>query len=457
MTLSNLELKNKYALILTPLLLVSIVLAFAVYPLFHDQVYAGVMLEDQDVSGLTRTELTEMLYQLNERSQEKLLLVYDGDQVYSIRARDVGFSVDVESTAQAIWNYGRVGSWWERIQSVHTASNKTQTLPVRITFDSNLLDEVVSAWKQQIEKTPQNASLSLVTGGIVPEVSGIRLMEAELKSALLRAFYRQDIQYVAMPVVAVEPKVTAESLRRAGIVVMQSIFSTRFNTNDVKRSMNIKLAANRINGLILQPGQTFSFNETVGPRDKASGFQEAMELFNGELVPGIGGGVCQVSSTLYNAALLANLEIKERLNHGKPLGYIGLGRDATVVYGVLDFKFVNSSDSPIMILCEVKNDTLYSAVFGREKLKERIDIVITDQKEIPPVTVKKPDLELFAGETKVEDEGAPGYIVKVYRMVSLEGKIIKREFLSTDKYLADNIVIKVGVKPNPEIPLRDNK
>lgn len=450
MSLPNLQLKTKYALVLAPLLLVSIVLAFVVYPLFYDRVYEGVMLEDRDVSGMTRTELNELLHQLNARGQEKLVLLYHGDQAYSVQARDVGFSIDVEATAETLWNYGRIGSWWERIQSIHTAGNKTQKLPVRIRFDSDRLDAVVAAWKQEIEKLPQNASLSLVTGGIVPEVKGVRLMEAELRTSLLRAFYRPDIQYVPMPVVTVEPKVTADSLRQAGIIVMQSIFSTRFNTGDVKRSMNIKLAADKINGQILQPGQTFSFNETVGPRDKASGFQEAMELFDGELVPGIGGGVCQVSSTLYNAALLANLAIKERLNHGKPLGYIGLGRDATVVYGVLDFKFVNSSDSPVMLLCEVKGDTLYSAIFGREKLKERIDIIITDQQEIPPVTIKKPDAELLAGETKIEDQGAPGYIVKVYRLASLEGKVIKREFLSRDKYMADNIVIKVGVKPNPE-------
>jgi vancomycin resistance protein YoaR len=455
--LPNLQLKSKYVLILAPLLLVSIGLTFAVYPLFHDQVYAGVMLEDQNVSGKTRTELIKMLSQSNERSREKTVSVYYGDQAYSIQARDVGFSIDVESTAAVIWNYGRVGSWWDRIQSIRTASSRDQNLPVHIVCDQEKLNAIVATWKRQLEKPPQNATLSLTTGGLIPETKGVRLMEAELKTSLLRSFYRDDIQYIPMPMVAVEPKVTAESLRQAGIVVMQSIFSTQFNTEDAKRSINVKLAADKINGQILQPGQTFSFNETVGPRDKASGFQEALEFFDGELVPGIGGGVCQVSSTIYNAALLANLDIKERLNHGKPLSYIGLGRDATVVYGVLDFKFVNSSNSPIMLMCEVKGNTLYAAVFGREKLKETIDIIIIDQKEIPPVTVKKPDPDLLVGETKVENKGAPGYDLKVYRLVSTEGKVIKREFLSKDQYMADNIIIKVGVKPKPVALIKDKK
>jgi vancomycin resistance protein YoaR len=455
--LPNLQLKSKYALILVPLLLVSIGLAFAVYPLFHDQVYAGVMLEDQNVSGKTRTELIEMLHESNERGLGRTVSVYYGDQAYSIQARDVGFSIDVESTAAVIWNYGRVGSWWDRIQSIRTASNQDQKLPVRIVFDQEKLNAIVAAWKRQLEKQPQNATLSLTTGGIVPETRGVRLMEAELKTSLLRSFYHDGSPYVAMPMVAVEPKVTAESLRQAGIVVMQSIFSTQFNAEDVKRSINVKLAADKINGQILQPGETFSFNETVGPRDKASGFQEALEFFDGELVPGIGGGVCQVSSTIYNAALLANLDITERLNHGKPLSYIALGRDATVVYGVIDFKFVNSSNSPIMLMSEVQGNTLYAAIFGREKLKETIDIIITEQKEIPPVTVKKPDPELPAGETKIENKGAPGYELKVYRLVSRGGKVIKREFLSKDQYMADNIIIKVGVKPKPVALIRDKK
>ena len=449
MKLPNLRLEKNYVLVLAPLLLVGIMLAFVVYPLFHDRVYVGVMLEDQDVSNKTRAELNEMLQAWDEHCREKAVLVYHGDQAYSIRAKDVGFSIDIDRTEAAIWNYGRVGSWWDRIRSIRAASTTVQNLPYRIIFDELKLDAIVLNWKGHIDKQPRNATVSLATGGVVPETPGLRLMEAELKSTLLRALHRSDIDYVAMPVVSVEPKVTVVSLRQAGIVVLQSVYSTRFNTEDEKRSTNVRLAAEKINGQLLQPGQTFSFNETVGPRDKVSGFQEAMEFFDGELVPGIGGGVCQVSSTLYNAALLANLDIKERLNHVKPLGYISLGRDATVAYGVLDFKFVNTSNSPVMLVCEVRGDTLYAAVFGREKIKETIEIYITEVKEIPPVTVKKPDPELLVGETKIENKGAPGYDLKVYRVVSTGGKVIKREFLSKDQYMAENIIIKVGIKPKP--------
>lgn len=457
MNLPNLQLKNKYVLALVPLLLVSIGLAFAVYPLFHDQVYGGVMLEDQSVAGKTRTELIELLRQWNERSREKTVFLYDGDQAYSVRASDVDFAIDVEATARAVWNYGRVGSWWERMQSIRTASSHEQRLPLQFTFSQDKMTAIVDAWKRQLEKPPQNATLSLTTGGIVPETKGLRLLDEKLRQSLLYAFYCDDISYLSMPVAAVEPKVTAASLRQAGIMVMQSSFSTRFNAEDRKRSMNVKLAADKINSHILQPGELFSFNETVGPRDSASGFQEAMEFFDGELVPGIGGGVCQVSSTIYNAVLLANLDIAERINHGKPLSYIPLGRDATVAYGVLDFKFVNSSDSPIMLRTEVRGDSIYAAVFGREKLKETITIVTADQREIPPVVVKKPDPDMAAGTTKIENKGAPGYELKVYRLISRDGRVIKREFLSKDRYMPDNTVVKVGVKPAPVSLIKKRK
>ncbi|MDU4961385.1 MAG: VanW family protein [Sporomusaceae bacterium] len=457
MNLPNLQLRNKYVMTLVPLLLVSVGLAFAVYPLFYEQVYAGVMLEDRIVAGKTQPELTEFLADWDEQIRLKTVYVDDGEQRYSVSADAIDLGIDVGATARNVWAYGRSGSWWQRIQSIRNAERYAQQLPLQLSLNEEKLDVIIAGWKQQLDQPPTNATLSLATGGIVPESKGRRLLDSDLKQLLLQAFCRDGDLRLAMPLTDVEPSVTADSLRRAGIVVMQSIFSTRFNTGDVKRSVNVKLAADKINSQILQPGEVFSFNEIVGPRDTASGFQEALEFFDGELVPGIGGGICQVSSTVYNAVLLANLDIKERLNHGKPLSYIGLGRDATVAYGIIDFKFVNSSDSPIMLRTEVKGDTIYAAVFGREKLKETVEITVSDQKEIPPAIVKKSDPHLPFGTIKAENEGSPGYELKVYRLIHKDGKLVKREFLSKDQYMPDNIVVRVGVKPAPAAPGKGRK
>jgi vancomycin resistance protein YoaR len=208
-------------------------------------------------------------------------------------------------------------------------------------------------------------------------------------------------------------------------------------------------AARRINGYILYPGQVFSFNQVVGPRDREHGFKEALEIVDGEFVPGIGGGVCQVSSTLYNAVLLANLAIVERTNHSKPLGYVGLGRDATVAYGALDFKFANDTGAPVVILAEAAKNRLTVGIVGREPLTVAVEIVAADRQVILPAVVKKQDPELYLGETRVDRQGKPGYEVTTLRVVRTGGREIRREVLARDRYQPENTVVKVGARLPP--------
>jgi len=197
------------------------------------------------------------------------------------------------------------------------------------------------------------------------------------------------------------------------------------------------------------PGQVFSFNQVVGPRDREHGFKEALEIVDGEFVPGIGGGVCQVSSTLYNAVLLANLPIVERTNHSKPLGYVGLGRDATVAYGARDFKFANNTGAPRVILAETTKNKLTVGIVGREPLAVAVDIVAADRQVIPPAVVKKQDPGLYLGETKVDRQGKPGYEVTTVRVVRAGSREIRREVVARDRYLPENTVVKVGTRLPP--------
>jgi vancomycin resistance protein VanW len=251
-----------------------------------------------------------------------------------------------------------------------------------------------------------------------------------------------------MPVTPVYTEITANDLAKNGIKELVAVYTTQFNANDVNRTANVKLSAQKISGKLLYPGQIFSYNDTVGPRERTQGFKEAMEIINGEFVPGVGGGVCQVSSTLYNAVLLAGLTIVERTNHSKPLSYVSLGRDATVVYNVLDFKFINDSQAPVMIVAEIIADKLCIGIFGQRVLEKNIDIITTQQQIIQPAIIKKEDATLMPGETKVEKPGKPGYEVTVVRVIrNNSGKELKREVISHDKYAPDNTIIRFGPEP----------
>ena len=142
-----------------------------------------------------------------------------------------------------------------------------------------------------------------------------------------------------------------------------SEFSTRY-VNNPNRTTNLRIAANKINGTVLMPGEVFSYNKTVGERTISAGYKDAAMYVNGETVDGLGGGICQVTSTLYEATLYANLEIVERANHQFVTSYLGPGLDATVVWGLTDFQFKNNRNYPIKIICSVENGSCYFQIRG---------------------------------------------------------------------------------------------
>lgn len=409
-------------------------------------VFAGVKVDGENLGGMSRGEMENWLRSKADMAAKNKLTFYYQDIQYNVDPQQIEYSLDVAGTADAVWRYGRDGSWWQRIKSIYFARIHGYDVPVSIYYSEERLNKLLVQWAEKIDRPAKNASLSLETGKIIPEQRGRRVDFEENKEQLLRVLREKSAQLPIL-VQEVSPRISASDIEKSGVKDLLGIYTTYFNNNDINRTTNIRLAVEKINGTLLQPGEVFSYNDIVGPRDIQHGFKEAMEIVNGELVPGIGGGVCQGSSTLYNAVLFAGLQIMERTNHSKPLSYVPLGRDATVAYGALDFKFVNNSPVPVMILAEVQGNQLKMGVFGKDTSGETVQIVVTDQREIPPGIIQRPDATLNAGEKKVEQPGSPGYEVTVLRIWQKNGKEVRREVLSRDQYLPTNTIVRVGVKP----------
>ncbi|WP_333594665.1 VanW family protein, partial [Anaerospora hongkongensis] len=375
--------------------------------------------------------------------------LYYGDTRFYVEPKSIDFAIDIDATIEEAWNFGRRGTLWERLQNIRTASEQGYRIPVRIRYNDNKLSYLLDQWRETIDQPSRNAALSVLTGAIVPQEPGRQLEIEAVRPLIVQALRSPEAISLPLPVKSLEPEITVADINQTGIRELLATYTTKFDAKEANRSANIKLSARRINGQIIYPGRTFSFNEIVGPREKNQGFKEALEIVDGEFVPGIGGGVCQVSSTLYNAVLMANMEITERFNHSKPLGYVPIGRDATVAYGVLDFKFTNTSNGPVMIMAEVEKDTLVVGLFGQNHPQEAVEVVSVDRQVIPPAVIKKQDNELYLGETKVDKQGKPGYEVTTIRVVKLDGKEVKREVLAKDRYLPDNTIVKIGTKLPP--------
>ena len=260
---------------------------------------------------------------------------------------------------------------------------------------------------------PQNAYYSLDGGNVVvvPETPG-RFIDRELAGELAKQVVEGG-EVVTIPFTYSPAELTADVLQAKLFNATIGSYSTSYGTSNANRCANIANAASRINGKVLMPGDVFSFNATVGPRSVANGFHTAKEYVSGETVDGIGGGTCQVSSTLYNACIYSDLSIVSRTSHMFPVGYCPLGQDATVAYGSVDYKFVNSMDYPIKITAVTGGYKLTVSIIGTQRDDPRTVKVINTTQKVGEDTRVTTVREVYnsAGE-KISSDALPGSYYK---------------------------------------------
>ena len=297
---------------------------------------------------------------------------------------------------------------------------------------------------------PANAAYDPATGGIFPSVTGVSFDIPSAKSVYEKAALGET---VTIDLIFTEPEIVAQNadeLLYRDVLHSVSTYLTSF----YNRTNNIRLAAAAINGYILEPGETFSFNDTVGQRTKAKGYLEATSYIGGKSVPDVGGGICQVSSSLYCCAVYTDLEIVDRSNHMFPVAYLPLGIDATVNWGTCDFKFKNNTDFPIMIEAYIDEDAYDLVVtFHGTKLDNRYakcTYQIVDVYNFK--TIEKEDPKIPQGKTEVETEGVTGYLVYTYRSwYDGNDELIETEFLASSDYDKRDKVVLIPVPlPEPE-------
>ena len=312
-------------------------------------------------------------------------------------------------------------------------------------------------------------SLSIITKNVEPDEIDINKIYTEIHKDMKNAYYEENPFKVYSETVGVSfdlekaktllednqdeytiqldftyPTITINELNVNIFRDKLASFTTYYDTSNKDRSKNLELAASKINGKILAPDEEFSYNSTVGARTIEAGYKEAKIYSDGKVVDGIGGGICQLSSTLYNSAFFANLDITERYNHMFLTSYVKEGRDATVAYGVKDFKFKNNRSFPIKIETTVSSGIVTCAIYG---IKEDTEYDVSFDTQIVSSTdapVKyEYDSSLALGEQKIKQCGSNAMTVNVYKVVKLNGSIISKTLIYQDFYKSlDKIVLK---------------
>ena len=296
----------------------------------------------------------------------------------------------------------------------------------------------------EIYKEPVDAYYTKDPFAVYPSSTGL---DFKISVDEAKAMLNTPNETYTIPLKTLYPNVTTDQIGTEAFPDLLSSYSTNYSSSNSNRSTNIALAASKINGKVLMPGEEFSFNNTVGKRTTSAGFKVATVYSNGQVTTDVGGGICQVSSTLYNAVLKANLEITNRRNHTFTVGYVPIGLDATVSWGSPDFKFKNSRNYPIKIVATTSNKNLYIKIYGmKEEVEYEVELVSYKTGTVPYSTVYTTDASLPKGQTKVVQSGSNGAKSVAYRVLKLNGKEVSRTLLSKDTYSPHNQIIARGTK-----------
>ncbi len=295
----------------------------------------------------------------------------------------------------------------------------------------------------EVYKEMQNAYYTKNPFEIHPEVEGVDFNVDEVK-AMIAA---EDKEEYTVKLTITKPTVTVNDIGTEAFPDKLGTFTTRYDARDTDRTTNLKLACQKLNNQVVLAGATFSYNSTLGERTIAAGYKNAKIYSNGQVVDGLGGGICQISSTLYNAVVDANLGIVERRNHQFVTSYVPAGKDATVVYGMTDFKFKNTRKYPIKIVATAQNGIATISIYGnKEEVEYDVTLEVKQLSTIPTTTQYVEDSSLPVGTEKVKQAGANGVKTETYLVKSLNGKVVSREVISRDTYNAMPRIILKGTK-----------
>ena len=317
---------------------------------------------------------------------------------------------------------------------------------IAVTLDYAQPDKLeVNAVYDELVKEPKDAAYEKTEDGkiiVTEHAVGVKLDKAKLEAAVKEVNEGKEATFDAE---IVKPSKTKEDLEANLFSATLGTYTTDFSSSSSNRIHNITLASDSIDGTILMPGDTFSYNQTIGNPSLKNGYKVASVFENGKTTEGVGGGVCQVSSTLYSAVLYADLTVTERHNHSLTVAYVPRGQDATVAYGSLDFKFKNSTDYPIKVSSKVSGKKItVSLIGGKYADNRKVELSHELVSTIAPTENVTEDSTLPAGTRKVVSTGKNGYIVDTYKTVFKNGEKDSSKKITRSTYKMTPAEVLVG-------------
>lgn len=390
--------------------------------LFHKNIEYNISLEQEKIDKKIEelnSKLPETMEQSNYYIEESNLIITKGKK---------GIQINKEEFEKLLYD-------------VLQKDDRKINIPVEQVSPQEInIDEIY----KELYREAKDAYITTNPTVINPEVNGVDF-DVTLEEA--KEILKEEKEEYIIPLKITIPDIKISDLGKEAFPNILGTFSTTYSTTNSNRVTNLELASEKINETIILPGETFSYNKVVGERTIAKGYKEAAVYSGGKVVNGIGGGICQLSSTLYNAVIYANLEIISRSNHRFLTSYVEAGRDATVSWGTIDFSFKNTRSYPIKIVSVVKNGVVTTDIYGMREEKE-YEVVIENKvlEVIPYTTNYVKDSSLNEGVEQIKQYGSNGAKSETYKVLKYNGKVESRTLLSSDTYSPLERIILKGTK-----------
>lgn len=360
--------------------------------------------------------------------------------------KELGVVVDVEETVAIATRVGKTGDVLGRAEAARDARDGKLDVPLVASIDRAVALPIIERVKEKEDISPISARLDLDKHATIPEKEGRYIDPDGTVLAIEGAMRDRRAESVTVPVATFAPRLSTAFLKSLDISTVVAEYETYFGRRGDQelRGKNIDNAAQKLDGLVISPGEMISFNDVIGERSEANGFHKSWEIFKGEMVEGLGGGTCQVASTFHAAIFFGGFDVLERLPHSRPSAYIPMGLDSTVVFPAVDLKVRNPHPFPIVVHAKTDGAKLRVELLGKErpvKVGFGREVVET----IPYRRKIVEDPTLAAGKkVRVKQHGINGYKIKRTRVFTYaDGRTRKEE--KEDKYPATTEIYEVPV------------
>lgn len=413
----------------------------------------GIYINSVDVGGMTKEQAEEAVGAYLEELENRTLTVAIDKHTVKITLRELGLAAEENEVIEEAANIGKTGNFIKRYKEIKDLENQRLDLIIPIHLDKTLVETFVTEKCSAFDIPAENASLKRENGVFVvgEDKTGRKVVVDETVGKIVARVEKDwDYQDISMEAVVMdeEPEFPKEVVELCKDKL--GSFSTTYATSSASRANNLSNGARLINGSIIWPGEIFSTGKTLSPITAENGYSMAGAYQNGQVIDSIGGGVCQVSTTLYNAALLAELEIAERSNHSMIVGYVEPSMDAAIAGTYKDLKIKNNTDAPIYIEAVTEGRKITFTIYGhetRDTQNRKIEYVSKVLQVIDPGKEKITKDPTKPKDYRVVTQSAhKGYKAELWKVVYENGVEISREKVNSSSYAPEPAYVTVGTK-----------